>query len=268
MRFTHQIFLVCAVGVVVNTNTLALIAHAAPNTLNQSGNVSVEGSVMTNLIDPENPGIEVDPGSSPVTKGALRIDYISALDFGESKISKGTRKYKALAQQFFGDTGPRGSYIQITDQQADSSGWTLQVKQEVQFMNPIIQKVEEQELKGAVLSLDKGWANSSSTSEAPTVTRETIALNSIGSAYEVATARAGSGKGVWTIAFGASDTNTNNQPHTLSPVVDASGKPVIDRTYNKPVYHNSAIILNIPETTTIYPVQYQTELTWILAKLP
>lgn len=245
-----------------------IIAQAAPETLDQSGSVSIKGSVVTNPVDPENPENVVDPGESPSTEGSLRIDYVSSLDFGESKISKNGRDYHALAQQFFGETGPRGSYIQITDQQAESSGWSLQVKQNYQFTNPIIQETNEQDLKGAVLSLDKGWANSSGTSEAPTVMRETIALNSIGSAYEVATARAGSGKGVWTIAFGASDTNSSNQPVTLTPVVDQAGKPVIDSIYTKPVYSNSAITLSIPEATKIHPVEYQTEITWILAKLP
>ncbi|MGX7200792.1 hypothetical protein BCR22_14350 [Enterococcus plantarum] len=245
-----------------------IIAQASPETLDQSGSVSIKGSVVTNPVDPENPENVVDPGESPSTEGSLRIDYVSALDFGESKISKNGRDYHALAQQFFGETGPRGSYIQITDQQADSSGWTLQVKQNYQFTNPIIQETNEQDLKGAVLSLDKGWANSSGTSEAPTVMRETIALNSIGSAYEVATARAGSGKGVWTIEFGASDTNSSKQPATLTPVVDQARKPVIDSHYSKPVYSNSAITLSIPETTKIHPVEYQTEITWILAKLP
>lgn len=249
-------------------SSLSITAQAAPESLNQSGGVSVEGSMVTNPVDPENPEIVVDPGPSPSTEGPLRIDYVSALNFGESKISKDNRKYNALAQQFFGETGPRGSYIQITDQQADSSGWNLQVKQETQFKNAIIQEAGEQELKGAVLSLDQGWANSNSTSEAPTVTRETIALNSIGAAYEVATARSGGGKGVWTIAFGASDTNKNGQAHTLTPVTDAAGKPLIDRTYNKPVYNNSTITLTIPQNTVIHPVEYQTEITWILAKLP
>lgn len=245
-----------------------LTVQAESGSLNHSGSVSVIGSDTTNLIDPENPGIIVDPGKSPSTKGSLRIDYVSALDFGESKIVKGTRRYNALAQQFFGETGPRGSYIQITNQQANSSGWTLQVKQENQFVNSIIQEKEEQELKGAVLSLDKGWANSSGPSEAPTVTRETIALSSIGTAYEVATAENNSGKGVWTIAFGASETNTSDQPITLTPVVDASNNPVMDTTYNKPVYSNSAITLTVPETTVIHPVEYQTKITWILANLP
>jgi hypothetical protein len=269
MRLTHKSFFISSVAVVLLHSMFSLTAHAtAPDSLNQSGTVTIEGSQVTDPVDPENPEKVVNPGDSPSTKGPLRIDFVSVLDFGESKISKGKRNYNALAQQFFDDTGPRGSYIQITDQQADSSGWTLQVKQETQFNNPILQDKEKQELKGAVLSLDKGWANSSGTSEAPNVTRETIALNSIGSAYEVATARTGSGKGVWTIAFGASKDNKNEQPATLSPVMDTSGKPVMDQTYKKPVYSNSAITLTVPETTKIYPVEYQTEITWILAKLP
>ena len=243
-------------------------ALASPESLNQSGTVSVKGSPVTEPVDPENPEDVVDPDDSPATDGQLRIDYVSALDFGENKLTKTGREYLALAQQFSGEIGPRGNYIQITDQQADSSGWTLQVKQNYQFMNPIIQNEKERELIGAVLSLDKGWANSSGISEAPTVMRETIAINSIGSAYEVATAKAGSGKGVWTITFGASETNSSNQPVTLKPVVDQSGKPVIDSMYQKPVYSNSAITLTIPETTKIYPVDYQTEITWLLAKLP
>lgn len=234
----------------------------------QSGLVEVQPNVATKPVDPENPEKEVNPGEGPSTDGLLRIDYVSAFDFGSSEITKGKRNYQALAQQFFGETGPRGNYIQITDQQAESSGWTLQVKQEMQFTNSVIQNVEERELKGAVLSLDKGWANSSGTSEAPIVTRETIALNAIGSAYEVATAQRDSGKGVWTIAFGASSENSNNQAPTLTPLVDKEGNAVIDSIYKKPVYSNSAITLSIPESTAIYPVDYQTKITWLLAKLP
>ncbi|MBO0422749.1 WxL domain-containing protein [Enterococcus plantarum] len=268
MKLTKIVILSFVCTSLVLASETGIIAQAAPETLDQSGSVSIKGSVVTNPVDPENPEDVVDPGDKTSTDGPLRIDYVSALDFGESKISKNGRTYHALAQQFFGETGPRGSYIQITDQQAESSGWSLQVKQNYQFTNPIIQKTNEQDLKGAVLSLDKGWANSSGTSEAPTVMRETIALNSIDSAYEIATARTGSGKGVWTIAFGASDTNSSDQPVTLTPVVDKAGKPVIDSHYSKPVYSNSAITLTIPETTKIHPVEYQTTITWILAKLP
>lgn len=243
-------------------------AHATANSLGQTGDVTVKGSSISNPIDPENPDDIADPGEGPSTDGPLRIDYVSSLDFGRAQLTDSDRTYPALAQQFLGDTGPRGSYIQITDQRTVSTGWTIQVKQNHQFRNTVIQEAGEQALTGAVLSLDKGWANSNSTSGSPTVTRETIALNSIGTAYELASATAGNGRGVWTIAFGASETNSNQLENTLSPALDAAGNPVIDEFSGKPAYHNSAISLTIPNATKIYPVQYATELTWILAELP
>ena len=242
--------------------------HATTDSLGQSGAVTVEGSSISNPVDPENPDDIADPGEGPSTEGPLRIDYVSSLDFGRAQLTNTNRTYPALAQQFLGETGPRGSFIQITDQRTNSTGWTLQVKQNHQFRNTVIQEASEQELSGAVLSLDKGWANSSGNSGSPTVTRETIALNSIGTAYELATATAGNGRGVWTIAFGASETNSNNMENTLSPVVDAAGNAVMDEFSGKPAYHNSAISLTIPTATKIYPVQYATEITWILAELP
>ncbi|MGX7136394.1 WxL domain-containing protein [Enterococcus silesiacus] len=244
------------------------VSFATADTLDGSGSVTVTGSDHTKPIDPENPGTTVDPGESPNTTGPLRIDYVSALNFNKAIIKKNERTYEALAQQFFDETEPRGSYIQITDQRGSSTGWTLQVKQNTQFHNPVIQKQEEQTLVGAYLSLDKGWANSSGDSQAPTVTRETIGLNAINTAYEVATASPGTGRGVWTIAFGASEANSNQQSATLKPLKDSDGKAVIDEVYKKPAYTNSAVSLTIPESTKIYPVQYETEITWILAKLP
>lgn len=257
-----------AAACVVSVSLEQQVGFAEAETVNGSGSVTVTGSDHTKPVDPENPGTTVDPGESPNTTGPLRIDYVSALDFNKATIQKKDRTYEALAQQFFDETEPRGSYIQITDQRGSSSGWTLQVKQNTQFHNYVIQNQEEQTLVGAYLSLDKGWANSSGDSQAPTVTRETIGLNAIDTAYEVATASPGTGRGVWTIAFGASETNSNQQTPTLKPLKDKDGKDVIDEVYNKPAYSNSAVTLTVPESTKIYPVQYETEITWILAKLP
>lgn len=233
-----------------------------------TGSVRVDGSDHSDVVDPENPENPADPGESPSTKGPLRIDFIPALNFGRSVMHKKERAYPALAQQFFDETGPRGSYVQITDQRSKSTGWSLQMKQHTQFQNAVIQKREEQELLGAYLSLDNGWAKSSSTSPAPTVTRETIALNSMDTVYEVATATKGAGRGVWTIAFGASETNSDNQTTTLKPLVDKEGHAVLDEEYQKPAYTNSAITLTVPNAINVYPVQYETKITWILAELP
>lgn len=243
-------------------------ASANASSLNSKGTVTIEGSPETSPVDPENPETVTDPGEGPSTEGALRIDYVSSLDFLSAQITESDRIFSAAAQQFFDDTGPRGSYIQITDQRTISTGWTIQIKQTHQFRNTVIQEAEERELHGAILSLDKAWANSSGTSQAPTVTRETIALDAIGTAYELARAEAGNGRGVWTIAFGASETNVSNQVNTLQPVLNEYGEVFIDERYQKPVYSNSAITLAIPDSTKIHPVQYDTAITWILGELP
>lgn len=254
------VFLFCGI---LQMKGIVVVAES----LDQTGTVTVVGG-DSSLVDLENPDMLVELGEGPSTEGALRIDFAPALDFGRAEISETERVYYALAQQFLDETEPRGSYVQIADQRMRSTGWTLQVKQNYQFRNTTIQKKSEQELTGAVLSLDKGWANSSGTSGSPIVAQETIALNAIGTAYELATATAGNGRGVWTIAFGASETNRNNMENTLSPVVDTAGNPAIDEFSGKPAYQNSAISLTLPSTTAIYPVQYATDLTWILAELP
>lgn len=246
-------------------------SNAAPE-LDNDSIVEIEGREVTLPVDPENPGELADPGKSPSTEGDLRVDFVSTFNFGRAQLQQSESEdhliFHALAQQFYSETGPRGSYIQITDQREKSTGWSLQVKQNYQFRNPVIQEPGEQELHGAVLSLDKGWANSSGSSDVPTVTRETIELQTIGAAYELATAVTGGGQGVWTISFGASENNKSNQSATLAPITDEEGNAITDETYGKDAYSNSAITLTIPKTTKIHPVQYETELTWILSEVP
>ncbi|MGX7149678.1 WxL domain-containing protein [Enterococcus ureasiticus] len=243
-------------------------AEATSGWLEQPGTVTVEGNPISTPIDPENPEEVVNPGESPSTEGPLRIDFVSTLDFGRADLTASARTYTAFAQQFLGDTGPRGSFIQVTDQRTHATGWTLQLKQNYQFRNAMIQETSEQELNGAILSLDKSWANSSGTSQAPTVTREPINLQTMDTAYELATATQGNGRGVWVIAFGASQMNSNQIENTLTPALDSSGQAIMDEFSGKAAYRNSAISLTVPSTTTIHPLQYTTELTWILAELP
>ncbi len=232
--------------------------------------VTVKGSGSTVPTDPEKPGEPVLPGPSPSTDGSLRIDFVSSLDFGRAEITDTNRQFLSQAQLFHSDTNPRGFYIQVTDERQRADGWTLQVKQEYQFRNTVIESQNEQALNGSVLSFDNGWANSlgADVMKAPTVTRDTIALHSVGESYEVANAENGAGMGIWTIEFGASETNDANQKVTLSPLKAADGSPVLDDNFNQQVYSNSAVSLTVPNDAKIYPVQYETEITWTLAKLP
>lgn len=241
---------------------------ASSQSVVQNGSVEVQDSGTSTPVDPEFPGNEVDPGPSPSTDGPLRIDFISTLAFGHQEIATGEHQYKSLAQLFHSDTQARGYYVQITDVRGDSAGWELQLSQDTQFQNQVIQEANEQSLTGAVLSFDKGWANSFGVSDTPQVFRETIAIQEIGAAYSVASATSNQGKGIWTIEFGASAENESNQVNTLSPLTDEAGEPVIDETFRKQAYENSAITLSIPDTTKLYPVQYTTSLTWTLTAGP
>lgn len=232
------------------------------------GNVTVTDSGISEPVDPEKPGDVVDPGPGPSTDGNLRIDFASTLDFGSAKITDTDRIYPSLAQLFRSETNARGYYVQVTDRRPDATGWTLTLTQDKQFNSSIIQDLDNQELTGAVLSFGNGWANSSGGSGMPSVSRDTLAINEMNTSYTVATATQGQGTGVWTIAFGASAENDSNQENTLTALTDAAGNPLMDATYNKQAYSNSAVSLTVPDTTKIYPVQYTTTLTWRLEAGP
>lgn len=234
-----------------------------------TGNVTVE-SPSTPPVDPENPGTNVKPDPSPSSEGPLRIDYVSALDFGYAKIDKTGRVYDARAQLFYDDTPARGSYIQITDARKIRNGWTLYATQENQFISTDNKAAKHPELLGAKLSFTNGWANATHSASdvniAPKV--ETAISLEPGVQTKIATAEKGQGEGVWTIEFGASEESSNHQKTTLYPLTDQEGKPVMDSNFNKQAYGNTAVSLSVPDSTTIYPVEYQTVITWTIGSYP
>ena len=224
-----------------------------------SGKVDLKASETSPIQDPEDPITSVDPNNVVASKGELRIDYASKVSFGKVNISDGEKKIPALAETFKTSKIKRGQFVQVTDQSGASSGWTLQVKQAKQFETKAEGDKKSHILKGAYLSFDKAWANSGGESEAPSVTRDTLGINSFDTAYEVASAKKGSGVGIWSLAFGASETNESGQPSTLREVANSTGEKEVV---------NSAITLNIPKETTIEPGEYITELVWIIGALP
>ena len=250
----------CILFSILVTSSPALAAE-------QDGHVSVEDSGMSGIIDPEHPELIVDPGEGPSTTGSLRIDYISSLNFGSEDLNKSSRKFDSLAQLFLDDTSARGYLVQVSDFRSED-GWELQLTQKNQFSSSIVQDSENRYLKGAVLSFDKGWANTNGTSNAPLVTRDAVSLDSLDMAYTIATADANEGKGSWTIAFGSSDSNPQAKETTLTPLKDKQGNAVTNQQYNKPEYKNSAISLTVPKETKIYPVEYSTTLQWTLLAGP
>ncbi|MGX7245490.1 WxL domain-containing protein [Enterococcus quebecensis] len=221
------------------------------------------------IYDPEQPEVAVDPGESPKTTGALRIDFVPTLNFSANSIKKGKNSsvFSANAQLFHGETPPRGSFIQISDYRGNAGGWTLQMRQETQFSN---NETLNNTLNGAVISFDKSWASSAwPNTDVPNVQKDVIKIENIGDTYNLAEAQKNTGEGSWAIVFGASQDNPKSMASTLKPKVDKQGNPVTDQVFeNKPIHENSAISIEIPNETKIDPVTYQTEITWILSELP
>ncbi|OJG72497.1 hypothetical protein RV12_GL000911 [Enterococcus quebecensis] len=246
------------------------VAFADQSNVTGRGTVVYTGEHPTDPVDPENPVKPVDPGPGPSTGGQLRFDFAPTLNFGRTKITEKDRNFYVNAQLFHNGPNARGNFLQITDSRAESSGWTLQVRQEHQFKNDVIQDDKEKELRGAVLSFDKAWANSAYTQEkTPQLSKDIIQLNAPGTTFPVASADQGQGRGSWIISFGASDENPAEQENTLFPKVDEKNQPIVDENFeNQQVHGNKAIFLSVPDGIKIHPVQYQTELTWILAELP
>jgi len=220
-----------------------------------NGNVSVVDKGYSEIVDPENPSKPITENPISEKNESLRIDYVTSFDFGKVKISDKDRKFNLLAKEIHQKDLPeeklfRGNFIQISDFRPESTGWTLQLKQEAQF-----QTEDYDELSGAVVSMDKGWANSVVTEGPPTVTRDTININNIGEVYDVARAEKDSGTGVWMISHGASEKNESNQENTISK--DDMG-----------VMRNSAVSLTIPKNVKVASKPYQTKFTWILGSTP
>lgn len=220
----------------------------------------------TGPTDPENPGNEVVPGGEIVkTEGPLRLDFIPKLNFGPQVVSKEDQRYYANAQLFKSDTPARANYLQVTDNRGELTGWQLSVRQETQFKNS---ETKNKELKGAVLSLDKQWANSSFSQDyRPTIVKDAIKIEQMETSYPIAIAEKGKGAGTWTIEFGSSGA-VEGVENTLIPLVNADGKALTEGTVgDKPMYKNQAISLFVPGKTLKDPVKYSTVLTWTIAEL-
>lgn len=249
--------------------TLSLGGTAQANEESYTGNGTIrfEGRVETQVMDPENPTQVVDPGYSPKTEGNLRFDYVPQLNFYQAKISAEDTLYYSNAQLFKNDVGARGNFIQISDYRENKSGWTLQLKQETQFINSEAKK--HKELSGAVLSFDKSWTNSANDfATAPTVSKEVIRLSNIGELYNLAVAKPNEGEGTWSIVFGSSATK-KWQKETVKPRMIDGNTPILDPNFgNQPMYENQAVTLSVPGKTKKEPGSYQSVLTWILSELP
>jgi len=141
---------------------------------------------------------------------------------------------------------------------------TLQVRQDELFTSE-----KGDPLKGAYISLDKSWANSTQDATVPSLQNDVIKLDKTKTTYDLATAEKNQGEGTWIIEFGASEDNEADKLPTLTPLTDETGAPIVDPVFeNKQIYKNNAINLFMPGSKEVTPGKYQTVITWILAELP
>ncbi|MEG0256533.1 WxL domain-containing protein [Vagococcus sp.] len=242
-------------------------AEKSAKELTGNGSITYEVSDFeTPPVDPEHPEKKVDPGEEYTkTTGLLRFDYIPRLHFGAQEISSKDQSYQVNAQLFKDDTEARPNYIQVTDNRGSIAGWEVSVRQETPFQN---EQTKNKLLKGAVLSFDKQWVNSTMPKETqPTVMKDAIKIDEIGASYPIAKAEKGKGAGTWVVPFGSTG-EVEGQEKTLTPLLNADGKPVTDASFNnKPIYKNSGIQLFVPGAIQKDPVKYKTVLTWTLSEL-
>lgn len=260
IRLTILTAFILAVMMIVDFSTVE-----AADDLSGKGSITYEVSdKATPPEDPEDPGKVVDPdGDYSKTNGLLRFDFIPKLSFGSYDVETKEEKFTANAQRFKDGTKARPNYIQISDLRGTLSGWTVSVRQETHFQH---EGKKEEFIKGAYLSLDKQWVNSTVPEKyRPTVIKDAIKIDEIGATYKIAEASKGKGGGTWMIPFGSVGDN-KHIGDTLDPLLNKDGSEVVDK-YGNIVEKNSAIQLFVPKKVKKLPGKYKVILTWTLSEL-
>lgn len=187
-------------------------------------------------LDPDKPITPSDPDNhEDPTSGPLSIDYVSNIRFGEQKTTGTDMTYYAQLDDVVYEDGTkvsRPNFVQVTDKRGSNAGWHLTVAQNGQF------KSGEDELAGAVLTLDHGSLSTANDGVEPTAS-QAIALNPEGEASDVMVAQQDQGTGTWMDRFGVDESEGN-----------------------------TSISLAVPGKTKKVQGEYKTTLTWTLTDTP
>ncbi|EGO2729910.1 WxL domain-containing protein [Enterococcus faecalis] len=143
--------------------------------------------------DPNKPNPEV-PGTG--NKGALTIDYVPSIEFGEQEIKEKEATYNAKTEH---------PYVQVSDRRATGAGWNLKVSID-EFKN----EDQKQALKGAELSLKNGDIKTTSGNVSEKPQGNNVVLNK--DLQVIMEAKSDQGMGTWLDVFsGKKDDNENVQ---------------------------------------------------------
>lgn len=132
-------------------------------------------------------------GSVEFIPGALTLDSVPNFDFGSQKITTKNQTYQSKTENI----------ATVTDLRGSSVGWNLTVKQDTQ-----LKTAQNEELKGAQLSLSKGVLQTSSND---TATVSNGILIPGGASVKVLDATAGQGNGTFSANW-ASEGSTLEVP--------------------------------------------------------
>ncbi|WP_239256756.1 WxL domain-containing protein [Listeria ilorinensis] len=177
----------------------------ADNGLSATSKGTITFTPNTDPVNPVNPDDDdpYTPDDTPVnpsTDDALRIAYVSKLDFGSQKISSEDQTYTAnkvtMTNQKTNTTKEINPAVTISDGRGTGAGWKLQVKQSGAFSNG------SDTLENATLTLEKSsiYSNKSNAATAPVGGNVSVNTNNA----TVMTAAASSGYGTWQEEFKAS----------------------------------------------------------------
>ncbi|MBC1501308.1 WxL domain-containing protein [Listeria weihenstephanensis] len=185
-----------AIGTLFGTSTLV---HADSAT--STGKVILESDdSAVSPLDPTNPDNPVPTTPDPTDSdnsgtgntGALTIDFLSNVDFGEQKISNSTETYKAK------NANP---YVQVTDKRGTGAGWTLTATAS-NFSDGA--KV----LKGAQMSLNNGQVRTRADNQSAAPVVADVTLN--GATQTIFSASEDAGMGTWLDVYAGTDGANEN----------------------------------------------------------
>lgn len=222
----------------------------------------------TAIINPENGQVEIIPNSGSSTKGELRLDHVSNIDFGKNN------KIIAQSQNYYGNfeevrlasdnsvvTVP--SFIQLTDERSLTRGWDLKIKNDGVFTatDGSNKKFNNAELYFSDLAIISSDENALLPSF-PAATSGEIKITT-GSNVTLASATNAQGAGTWSIKVG----NTAKKTSGLGK--DGNESTATGEVDKTKVGRNPSVRLNVANGTDIdTELRYSTDLVWELSAAP
>ena len=151
--------------------------------------------LTASAADTDNPKPQISKGTVEFLQGGLTIDNgatdltAASLDFGSNKIEAakaGDKEYR------YANKNTKAA-ITVSDLRGEGTGWQLHVKQNDVFKND--KATVNQELTGAILTLNGVLDTDASTTGADAKVRPNVPLNEVGSNHILMGAAVGKGNG-------------------------------------------------------------------------